>query len=317
MFTVDEIYDEARKDIGSCDEKLFFRWVTDAVALIANKADFEGWKGYVDICVSGQCITLPREVQTVVAVNIEGNPAVGRNQLFSFHLNGPGDNKRSSCNWYWDDSGYSYATYRDIVTPSQLVAYLENENDNGSSVIVHGFDEENRPLWHTVGGEQRRGYPLPTVYGYAVPDDAMPKISRITRIVKERTKGSIRVSTTDDSGMTGTLLGVYEPDELVPQYRRIRINRAASWVRVAYMKANPRIDSMYDHIPLQSRTAFLLAVKALRMYKQEDIAEAHSFEADAARLELEAQDKLDVATLAPPCIVDHNQPQDKSDWDIR
>lgn len=317
MFTVSEIYEEAKKDVGTCDDALFFRYCTDAVALIANKADFEGWKGYVDICVTDRCITLPREVQTVIAVNIEGNPAVGRNELFSFHLNGPGSRKKTSCNWYWTDGGYNHATYRDIPTPSQLVAYLDKESDNGKSVIVHGFDENNKPLWHDVGGQQRRGYPLPTVYGYAVPDEDMPKISRITRVVKERTDGVVRVSTVDDSGLTGTLLGVYEPDELVPQYRRIRINRDAEWVRIAYMKSNPRIDSYYDHIPLQSRLAFLLAVKALRSYKHEDIAEAHSFEADAARLELEAQDKLDVATLAPPMIVDHNNPQDKSDWDIR
>lgn len=316
MFTVNEIYDEAKKIVGSCDDPLFFRWLSDAVALVSNKAEFEGWKGYVDICVSDKCVTLPREVGTVLAVNMNGNPAVGRNELFSFHLNGPGE-KSHRCDWAWTDGGYAHATYRDIGAPSQLVAYVENEADNGSSLVVEGYDRYGKPLWHTVGGEQRRGYPVPTVYGYAIPDDDMPEIARITRVVKGRTQGTVRLSTIDDTGDTGTLLGVYEPDELVPQYRRIRLNKTCDWVRIAYRKTNPKIESRYDHIPLQSRLAFLMALRAVRMYFAEDIAEAHSYESDAARLELEAQDKLESPTLSPPSVVDWNNIQAKDDWDIR
>lgn len=316
MFQVDDIYDEAKKIVGSCDDPLFFRWLSDAVALIANKADFEGWKGYLDICATDRCVTLPREVQTVLGVTLDGNPAVGRNELFSFHLNGPGD-KRSACNWAWDDGGANHATYRDITTPSKLVAQLDTEEDNGVSVVVHGFDKNNQPLWHEVGGEQRRGYPIPTIYGYGVPDVDMPEIGRITAVIKERSKGTVRLSTIDSSGLTGTLLGVYEPDELYPQYRRIRLSRAASWVRIAYTKVNPKVDSRYDHIPLNSRLGFLLAVRAVRFYSHEDIAEAHSYEADAVRMELEAQLKLEAEILSPPQVVDWNQLQAKDDFDIR
>src|SRR5690349_14154798 len=98
MFRVNDVYDEAKKIIGVCDEEKLFRWLGDAVGLIANKGDFEGWKGYLDICTMGcqcnsgadqscrlgccgrRCIALPREVETVIAVNIGGQPALGKQQ---------------------------------------------------------------------------------------------------------------------------------------------------------------------------------------------------------------------------------------------
>src|SRR6266702_7086493 len=100
MFTVSEIYDEGKKIIGACDDVKFFRWCGDVVTMIANKADFEGWKLTLDICTAGchcstgtacnrgascgrRCLTLPREVETVIAVNIGGQPTLGFGQLFN------------------------------------------------------------------------------------------------------------------------------------------------------------------------------------------------------------------------------------------
>jgi hypothetical protein len=127
----------------------------------------------------------------------------------------------------------------------------------------------------------------------------------------------MRLSTVDDSGTTGTLLGVYEPDETLPQYRRIKLNRACNWVRIAYLKNNPIFTSRYDHIELSSRIGFLLAMQARKMYKDLRTDEAHSFEADAARLEQEAQWKMDPPTYMPPQVNDMNNIRDKADYDIR
>lgn len=112
------------------------------------------------------------------------------------------------------------------------------------------------------------------------------------------------------------LLGVYEPDETYPQYRRIKLSRSCSWVRVAYRKINPILRSRSDHIMLRSRLGFLLALRACLFYHNVDLANAHAFEADAIRLELEAQQASTPPTFMPPQIIDRNNPQDKTDWDI-
>lgn len=306
--------------MGSCDDELFFRWCGDVVTLIANKADFEGFKGWIDICTGtscGKCITLPREVEVVLGVNIGGRPALGFDQLFNFHLNGPGD-CGISCDWSWQDQGSWHSTYRDMVIPSKLVVYLQTAEDNGKQFVIFGYDTNGNVLRRQVGGQWLDGYQVPTIYGVAVPDTQAPTVARITGIFKDASVGSMRLSTIDNGNTSGTLLGVYEPDETLPQFRRIKINRSSSWVRVAYMKRNPTFSSRYNHVPLRSRLAFLLGMQARKRYKDNDIANAHAFEADAARLELEAQAKSEPPTFMPVQIIDRSSSlRDRAEYDIR
>jgi hypothetical protein len=334
MFRVDDIYDEAKKIIGVCDDTKLFRWLGDAVGLIANKEDLEGWKGFIDVCSAGcscasvgsicnnpsgcgrKCITLPREVETVIGVNIGGQPVLGYAQLFEFHLNGPGS-CRTVCEWKWMDQGGYHYTFRDLVHPAKLVAYLANPADNGAELIVYGYDSKGNVLRRIENGVTLNGYRVPTIYGVAIPDSEAPEIARITGVFKQRTQGNIRLSTIDDSGATGVLLGIYEPDETTPQYRRIMLNRSCNWARVAYLKTNPTFFSRFDHIPLKSRIALLLAVQARKHYSDNQIPDAHAFEADAARLELEAQMKAEPPVFMPVQVIDMSQPRDKYDYDIR
>ncbi len=321
MFLVNDIAQEAKEIIGKCGEELLFRWAGDVVTMIANKADFEGFKGFLDICTGSscqRCITLPREVETVLAVNIGGKPALGFDQLFSFHLNGPGD-CNTSCNWSWQDQGGWHFTYRDLVIPSKLVAYLQTADDNGKKLIIYGYDDAGQVLRRQENGVWLNGWQVPTIYGVAMPDSQAPTIARITGVTKDPSVGSIRLSTIDNGNTAGTLLAVYEPDETLPQYRRIKINRPHPWVRIAYQKPNPIFTSLYDHIPLRSRVGFLLGMRARKLYQDRQVAEAHAYEADAARLELEAQMKIEPPTHMPPQIIDRTSSlRDKSDyWDIR
>lgn len=334
MFRLDDVWDEAKKIIGACDDAKMLRWSGDAVSLVANKADLEGFKGFLDVCSSGcscaatsstcnnpagcgrKCITLPREVETVIGVNIGGQPVAGYNMLFEFHLNGPGS-LRTACEWKWADSGNFHCTYRDLQQPAQLVAYLQLDDDNGKQLIVHGYDRDGQLLRRQVSGQWVNGYQVPTIYGYAIPDANAPYIARITGIYKDRTAGTVRLSTTDDSGATGMTLGVYEPDETTPQYRRIQLNRSCNWARVAYLKTNPTFFSRFDHVPMKSRVAFLLAMQARKHYSDVAIGEAHSYEADAARLEIEAQQKAEPPVLMPIQVLDQSMPRDKYDYDIR
>lgn len=333
MFRVDDIYDEAKKIIGVCDDAKLFRWCGDAVGIVANKADLEGWKGYLDICSSGcscesgstcnnpagcgrRCITLPREVETVIGVNIAGQPVLGRDQLFSFHLNGPGD-LRSACEWAWSDQGNFHCTYKDLIVPAKLVAYNQTPADNGKVLTVFGYDQAGNVLRRTENGVTVNGWNVPLIYGIAVPGEGAPTIARITGLYKEPTIGSIRLSTIDDSGSTGTLLSVMEPDETLPQYRRIKLNRNCSWVRIAYRKNDPIFHSRFDHITMKSRLAFLLAVQARKMYSDSQLPEAHAFESDAARMEIEAQQMREAPLYHPVQVIDMNNVKDKYDYDVR
>jgi hypothetical protein len=334
MFLVNDVYDEARNIIGSCDDTKLFRWLGDAVSMIANKEDLEGWKGYLDIC-TGSCrncdagstcnnpsgcgrrvVTLPREVDTVIGVNIGGQPVLGRDQLFQFHLNGPGS-CRTVCEWAYTDQGNFHTTYKDLHTPSMLVGYAGNPGDSGKSFIVYGYDDKQNVLRRQEGGVWLNGLRVQISYGYAIPAVGDPLVARITGLFKDPTISSARLSTIDSSGATGVLLGIYEPDETTPQLRRIQLNRSCNWVRIAYRKINPIFSSKFDHIPLRSRVALLVAVQARKHYSDRQASDAHAAEADAARLELEAQYAAEPNLFMPPQIIDMSQPKDHFDYDIR
>lgn len=304
MLLVSEIWDEAMEIFGHCNEPKLLRWITDAVQFLANKGEVDPLIGYVDLCVSGRCVTLPREVETVLSLNISGTPARGRDELFSFHLNGPGE-CRESCKYTWDNSG-TFFTYRDLQCPARLIAFVEKPEDAGVMLRVFGYDEQNRPLRTDVNGKWEDGLLVPTIYGYALPASTDPFVSRITGIVKGQSAANIRLSSFDNSTSSGTLLGIFEPDELKPEYRRIRINRDCSWIRLCYRRRTLDLISQNDRILLHSRIALILAMHALKKYREVDLVAATQLEAHAVRLLTERENVLTAPINSPIQVEDHN-----------
>jgi|SRR5688572_15416017 len=302
MIIVEDIYEDAKEIFGICNQRRLFTLITDSIELLANKGEVDPLIGYVDICVDGECVTLPREVETVLGVNIGGRPALGHDEVFSFHLNGPGDFK-TSCNYSWYNTG-AFPTYRDLRCASKLIAFLDSEEDTGKQLWVLGFDDQNRPLRTKIGDTWRDGLLVPTVFGYALPDSSAQSVSRITGIIKDPTVGNVRLSSFDNSTFTGTLLGVFEPDETVPSYRRIRINRGCDWIRLMYRKRSAKIIALNDRILLHSRIALVLAMRAVKKYAESDLASGLQFEAQATRLLTERENCVTSPT-ANPIQVEH------------
>jgi hypothetical protein len=308
MFLVKEVFSEAKKIFRHCDETLLFEKIGDAVELLANKGEVDPLVGYLDICVDkAQCITLPREVETILGLNMDGHPTIGRNPLHTFHLNGPGD-FMTSCR-SWADVG-NFPTYRDLPCPGKLVAYLDSPEDEGKELRVFGHDDQNRPLRTRVNGIWSDGYLVPTVFGFALPDSEAPVISRISHIFKANTVADVRLSSFDNSGTanssTGTLLGIFEPNETKPMYRRIKLGRNACWVRLVYRKRTYRLFSQYDRILLHSRLSLILAMRAIRFYDDTDIANATTYEAHAVRIMTEKESSLEGPALTPIQVDDRN-----------
>lgn len=311
MLIVSDLWEDAKKIFGFSNPDLLYRRINDAIELLANKGEFDPGIGYVDICVDSGCVTLPREVETPLAVNINGRPSLGRDVLFKFHLNGPGDFDQS-CGFTWADGG-NFCTYRDIKCPLRLVAHLDKSEDSGSMLRVFGFDDQNRPLQTKVGDVYEEGHLVPTIYGYAMPDPSAPLVSRITGIVKDVTAGVVRLSSYDNSTFTGTLLGIYEPDETRPTYRRIRLGHSASWARVCYRKRTYQVRTERDRINLHSRLALVLAMRAVKFYDDTDLANALAYEANALRLLSEKEYALTPPVGMPLQVDDRNAVSDDGD----
>jgi len=286
-YQVVDIKTEVRKILGACDEDHMFERISQAVEVLSHSGDFDPLLGYLDICVDSQCVTLPREVETVLAVNIAGRPAIGRDQFFSFHLNGPGDTGGRIA-WEWSDQPWS-PLYRDLVAPTKLVAFLASEEDENKELWVYGYDENQK--WvrsQNAAGLWVNGYQVPTIFGVAVPDDGAPTFTRVTRVRKVEFVDDVRLASYDNDDASGTLLGIYEWDETDPMYRRIKLGHEAEWVRIGYKKRVYSIKSETDLIPLPSRVPLFMMLRALVQYDDKDIVGGAEYEAHARRLLTEA-----------------------------
>lgn len=303
MINVADVWGKATEIFGICDEKILLQFISDAVQLLANKGEIDSLVAYVDLCVHGQCVTLPREVETILAVNIGGHPALGRDELFSFHLNGPGD-FCTPCSYSWTNVG-GFPTYRDLQCPGKLIAFLDSPEDQGKELRVFGFDDENKPLRTKVGTTWQDGYLVPTIFGYALPDSTAPYISRITTVRKALTVANMRLSSFDNSSSSGTLLGIFEHDETEPRYRRIKLHTSCnSWARICYRRRSEELRSRTDRIFLHSRPALYLAMRAIKSYDQTDIAAGVQFEAQATRLLTERESVITAPVESPIQVSD-------------
>lgn len=312
---VKEIYNEAQKIFGHCAFPILLRWITDSVQLLADKGETDLLVGYLDLCVQGNCVTLPREVETILAVNICGCPTISRDVLFSFHNNGPGDG--CSCGWTWADQG-NWFTYKDIQCPSKLIAFLDSAEDQGKLLRVFGFDDQNRLLRTKIGDVWEDGLRVPTIFGYALPSSSDPYVSRITGIVKDLTVANVRLSSFDNAanvtGGTGTLLGVFEPDETEPRYRRIKLGHCGGWVRICYRRRSYELRSLEDRIFITSRLALLMSMRAVRAYGDGDIPNGNAYEANATRMLTEREFSLTGPARMPIQVDDRNSISDRCDY---
>lgn len=311
---VSDIYDEAVKILGVCDQSRIFDQITQAVDILSTHGDFDPQLGHVDICTDGQFVTMPRDVETILTLNIGGKPAMARDQLFTYHYNGPGDcGWTVDCNLSWTDLG-PYPTFRDIKCPSKVVAFVDKAEDAGKEVWVYGVDQQGREVRTQIGAEWHRGYLAPTIFGYALPASDAPTFLRITGIRKEDTIGSIRVSSFDNSTFTGTLLAVMDWDDNEALFRRIKLSRnCGDWLRVHYRKRLFKVRSLNDFLPINSRSALLAMLRALKFYDEVDLANAEAFEATAARWMTQKQLTNNPPTQSPIQVDDTVAIQDKRD----
>jgi hypothetical protein len=229
---------------------------------------------------------LPPEIETPIAISYGAWPALGRSQLFRFHLNGPGDkNCHSPCR-FWEDAGEA-VTYRELCEPRAVAVTACVPTDVGQTVWFYGYDENRRIVRTLVNGVMVDGYPATVALGY-VADANAPLFSEITRVRKPVTSGTINAWTVANNSLED-ILAVYAWDDEEPRFRRLRVDRASDLVRIHYRRRNFKLRSQTDLIPLHNAEAIVMMVRALKFYDDIDFANASAAESTAVRWLTEEQ----------------------------
>lgn len=315
MFTVESIRPALERALGTCDEDEILERVNAAVEILCTETLYDPTRGFVDICVGCRnTITLPDEVETILAVNIGGRPAQGRDVWFQFHLNGPGIDCDQTCTFDWND-GFTWPVYTDPTEFFQPVAFLTSVEDDNVPLRVYGYDSSGLWVTSTENGQTVDGFLVPTVYGTSVPNPDAPLLSRITRVSKGISKGYIRLSTLDYDVTTGggALLGLYRPRDTEPQYRRITLSRKCTWARIAYKRKFFELVDFTDLIPLHSTRAVVLMCQALKKFDTDRLKGGQAYWATAVALLEKKQLSVSPPTGPTIQIRDRNLIVDKCD----
>jgi hypothetical protein len=224
---VADIYDEACRIFGFLGRDKIFDRITSTLELLYNKSQWDGLIGYVDIRSDDDLyVALPRYVDQIIALNVNGSRGTFRNKWFEFNLNSLGefcDQRQNPRQWVpWDQlvtteklcrnnaSGLSVCTQSSVLRnnrppygweeigetplafrlkgPSQLVAVPELAQDNNAEIIVYAYDEFDQPILNKSG---TWGVRIPCRKSSMTPARGLANARRIERITKEPTYGFI------------------------------------------------------------------------------------------------------------------------------
>ena len=303
MIAVADILDEAADALGVCADNtaFIFRRLNLAVKLLAQKGEWDPLNGEVRVLVNGQCFALPRDVETVHAVNLDGRPTIGRDRYFDYHFNGPGEEAGLALEW--EPKG-TFATFFEVPTPCRIGYAFVDSVDQTSNVSLsfYGLDANGSLI-------ENADLP-PNNVGYSFGSQTYARIDRIRKGVS---RGPVEIKAYPLTGDVPFTIAILEGPDTESKFVRISIGRPADVVRVAFRRRVFAIRSVNDVIPLHSEMAILSAVKAVRHYLDDDPDLGGRYEAEAARMLTEKEFFSTPSVARPIQVSGLNHIHDKSD----
>jgi len=184
------IYSEIKDDIaqalsGHEGDEYAFRRVTEAIRLLNTKGVIDASTGELSVCVCGNFATLPREVDTVLGVQVDAQPSLMRNEWFMFHVNGAGDKGWTPFRMV-DILGRNFCTFRDPDRAVLLAVRARNAADEGKKFRVYGLTAAGERIFATdATGKKTDGFFVPVKSGVAMSvNSAISPIAVIDHIWK-------------------------------------------------------------------------------------------------------------------------------------
>lgn len=291
---------EAKRAFEGCDEATIFRQLTKAVKLLVNKGLTDALLGELSACVCNGCVTLPRDVGTVLGVDVCGQPTLLQDQFFRYHINGPGANA-GPC--VITEMG-QVCTYRDPSAACYLIAEVTSAADNNKKLRVYANDVNGNKIFSAgPDGKLYEGFLVPMIFGFAQRNPNIPPLGKIYRITKDVTKDYVSLIAINASdGVSQTKIGLYEPQETLPQYRRIKVPHKTE-VLVKYKKATLDIRSLDDWISIDNSEALEIACRAVKFRSDDKYSAARTAEEEASRiLSEDTQAKLPSGPRVPQIV---------------
>lgn len=178
------------------------------------------WQRY-RICTTEDCLTWPRQIETIEAFAICNRPGEVRDGWFEFIQNGPGlFDEDSSPGDLLVDRGEGYVTFVDIQHSDdnpKKIRVLADVTETSKYIILQGYDENAIWIRTQVNGSWIDGERVAISTTVQVTTNYF---SSLVGVIKDSTNGIVRLYQYDPATSMQVAMAVYEPDETRPNYRR-------------------------------------------------------------------------------------------------
>jgi hypothetical protein len=195
-------------------------YVNEAQERLINKNKWQGTFQRYQFCIASDCITLPRQIQTIEAFALCDTPGIVRNQWYEFTSNGNGLVRQHNLNGLQMlDRGDGFVTFDDVPKDgtNKLRVYADRPESATARLLVQGYDENANWIRTTDNGTVIDGEYI-TIS--TAPRSSVNYFSAITGIIKPVTQGTVRLFGYNPVTVEQIALGYYENDEERPSYRR-------------------------------------------------------------------------------------------------
>jgi hypothetical protein len=195
-------------------------YINEAVQRLMVRGNWVGTVVRYRVCVNEAKLTWPRHIHTILKCNICRSPVPVANGWYEFAAGGPGTlHDDDSIGLVLQDMGTA-STFDDIGGTNRTLRVLGTEEEDGAEICIQGYDNSNQWIRTLHNGSLVDGeYFTITTTGTV----SAHVWSNVTRVIKPVTEGNVLLYERETSTLVEKPLGIYEPDETLPSYRRSRI----------------------------------------------------------------------------------------------
>lgn len=298
-------------DSGSCSLPVVDARIDEAIRRLLVKAEWSHTVREMQVHVRKRCFPMPREVEKVLRVDIDGSPANAYNQYYQYMSNGPGDlDFRSGfgvCRDLVDlgDFPFMYDIPSALTSEGRvtlcykIMAFSTEPEDRGRLCYIRGRDYLNQPVdggtsvflpGESIPINQWTGGQEGTITAHwAELGQSASTYRELTAFSKVPTKGHVTLYAVDTATNSMYFLAKYHPDDTTPLFRRYRITNASCGDCGTYIRALVKL----RHIPatraddtllIQQLDALKLMTIAITKENQGALDQALAYESQAVRL---------------------------------
>lgn len=252
------------------------------------------------VCVTGDSITWPREVETIEAMTASGYTIQLHNQWYEFQEFTPYGDGTNFNNFYQYPRGIMVdkgdaISFDDLCgagNPKRLKVYATSQEDVDSRILLQFYDcagnyvRSNDPVEGWLDGEF-------VGINATTPQQTINVVGNWVGVQKPITNGFIRIHELDTVTGLERVLAVYQPDEINPTYRRSKVpnvllnsqnkNGSATVDVIGSARFIPALKPR-DYLIIQSVSA--IAQMALSIYRRENNQDQMAMAAEAMAVKI-------------------------------